>query len=208
MANTKHVTLTVTETATITREVEVTEEELQKIRENDSPILNEIFCELDYAKDADREFNYSVDLNESTSGSTGIRTATTINPCWSEYDQTVASCHLANYGIIFLDEYDYPIDNEYRLEDLNNEYVNQKCKSQLHQSPKTSVWAVMREIHQNDFTNRYGDTARPFSELVGVFQNESDARKVQEDLINENAHDVLTYDCDEENIILEEMELQ
>lgn len=77
--------------------------------------------------------------------------------------------------------------------------------------PAGSGWRGVRRwciLLQNDFTNRYGDTARPFSELVGVFQNESDARKVQEDLINENAHDVLTYDCDEENIILEEMELQ
>lgn len=162
MANTKHVNITVTETATITRDVEVTEEELQKIQENDSPILDEIFCELDYAKDADREFNYSVDLNEELESS-NIRTATEINPNWSEYDQTVASCHLANYGIIFLDEYDYPIDNEYRLEDLNNEYVNQKCKSQLHQSPKTSVWAVMREIlhhHAPIRTRRRGDDHR------------------------------------------------
>ena len=29
-----------------------------------------------------------------------------INETWCEYDKAVAKTHLANYGVIFLDEYD------------------------------------------------------------------------------------------------------
>lgn len=41
-----------------------------------------------------------------------------INETWCEYDKAVAKMHLANYGVIFLDEYDCPIDNEYDLEEI------------------------------------------------------------------------------------------
>ena len=30
---------------------------------------------------------------------------------WSEYDQSVAKCHLYNYGQIYLDVYGCPVDN-------------------------------------------------------------------------------------------------
>ena len=44
---------------------------------------------------------------------------TKINPQWTIYDQTVASSHLNNYGIIFCDkEYGTPIDDEYELETI------------------------------------------------------------------------------------------
>lgn len=42
-----------------------------------------------------------------------------INPEWSDYDKMVASCHLANAGVIIVDtEYSQPIDNEYDLEEI------------------------------------------------------------------------------------------
>ena len=42
-----------------------------------------------------------------------------IDPNWTIYDQTVASSHLNNYGIIFCDkEYGTPIDDEYELETI------------------------------------------------------------------------------------------
>lgn len=34
------------------------------------------------------------------------------------YDYAVASCHINNYGVIIVDEYGSPIDNEYVLEDI------------------------------------------------------------------------------------------
>ena len=64
MSVTKHViTITVKETAELTRDVEVTLDELKKILENDSPVLDEIFEEVDYENDACREFNYTVNFN-------------------------------------------------------------------------------------------------------------------------------------------------
>ena len=47
-----------------------------------------------------------------------MRTRKSINPRWSEYDISVAKTHLANYGVIYLDEYGCPIDDEYILEDM------------------------------------------------------------------------------------------
>lgn len=41
-----------------------------------------------------------------------------INPKWPAYDQAVGKCQLSNYGIIFLDQYGMPIDNEYTTEEL------------------------------------------------------------------------------------------
>ena len=41
-----------------------------------------------------------------------------INPNWTAYDKSVAKCHLANYGVIYLDCYGQPIDDEYLLEEL------------------------------------------------------------------------------------------
>lgn len=45
-----------------------------------------------------------------------IRTTTEINEKWNPYDQVVAEMHLLNYGKIFLDEFDCPIDDEFELE--------------------------------------------------------------------------------------------
>lgn len=43
-----------------------------------------------------------------------------INDQWSEYDKVVAKCHLANYGVIYIDDYGLPIDDEYFLEENLN----------------------------------------------------------------------------------------
>ena len=50
-----------------------------------------------------------------------VRTVKQINPEWSDYDKSVARCHMENYGVIYLDEYGCPIDNEYELEELERE---------------------------------------------------------------------------------------
>lgn len=47
-----------------------------------------------------------------------MKTTKEINSVWSAYDQSVAKCHLINYGIIFLDEYGIPIDNEFLTDEL------------------------------------------------------------------------------------------
>ena len=50
-------------------------------------------------------------------------TTTEIIPTWSEYDKTVARCHLSNYGRIYLDWFSTasglfctPCDDEYEVE--------------------------------------------------------------------------------------------
>lgn len=48
-----------------------------------------------------------------------FNTVTEINPEWSDYDKTVAKCHLANVGAVIVDtEYGQPIDNECDLEEI------------------------------------------------------------------------------------------
>ena len=49
-----------------------------------------------------------------------MKTTEEIRKDWSAYDQSVAKCHLANYGVIFLDSFGCPIDNEYETEKLYN----------------------------------------------------------------------------------------
>lgn len=45
-----------------------------------------------------------------------MRTRSTIDPAWCEYDRSVAHCQLLTYGIILLDEYGCPIDDEDRAD--------------------------------------------------------------------------------------------
>lgn len=51
---------------------------------------------------------------------------TEINENWNDYSKKVAKCQLNNYGVIFLDNYGCPIDNEYELEELYEAYLNSK----------------------------------------------------------------------------------
>lgn len=51
-----------------------------------------------------------------------METTNTINPTWNNYDKTVAECHLFNYGVIFIDYWGFPVDDEYELEELYKEY--------------------------------------------------------------------------------------
>ena len=40
-----------------------------------------------------------------------FNTVTEINPEWSDYDKTIAECHLANTGVVIVDtEYGQPIE--------------------------------------------------------------------------------------------------
>lgn len=47
-----------------------------------------------------------------------MRTTKKINSNWSKYDRMVGLSQLANYGVIYLDEYGLPIDDEYELEEM------------------------------------------------------------------------------------------
>ena len=47
-----------------------------------------------------------------------METTDEIRADWDPYDKSVAKCHLSNYGIIYLDDYGWPIDDFEWLEDL------------------------------------------------------------------------------------------
>lgn len=47
-----------------------------------------------------------------------MKTAKEISSEWPEYDKMIALSQLTNYGVIYLDEYNLPIDDEYLLEEL------------------------------------------------------------------------------------------
>lgn len=47
-----------------------------------------------------------------------MKTAKEISSEWPEYDKTIALSQLTNYGVIYLDEYNLPIDDEYLLEEI------------------------------------------------------------------------------------------
>lgn len=49
-----------------------------------------------------------------------MKTTKTIDNTWNNYDKAVAQAQLFNYGIIYLDNYGKPIDDEYELEELAN----------------------------------------------------------------------------------------
>ena len=44
-------------------------------------------------------------------------------------------------------------------------------------------------------------------EIIGVYDSESAARKIQEDFINQNAHDVITFDADPIDVEISEWEI-
>lgn len=52
-----------------------------------------------------------------------MKTRKTNNIRWNEYDKLVGRNQLLNYGVIFIDKYGYPIDNEYELEELNQKFL-------------------------------------------------------------------------------------
>ena len=67
-----------------------------------------------------------------------FNTVTEINPEWSDYDKTIAECHLANTGVVIVDtEYGQPIDNEYDLEEIYRllEKENKKSAARVIRSP-------------------------------------------------------------------------
>ena len=41
-----------------------------------------------------------------------------IDNSWGEYDQWIGKTQLMNYGVIFADEYGFPLDDEYEVEAL------------------------------------------------------------------------------------------
>lgn len=57
-----------------------------------------------------------------------MKTANKINESWTDYDRLVGLCHLNAYGIIFLDEYDLPIDDIYETDELYSIFKSKEVK--------------------------------------------------------------------------------
>lgn len=64
-----------------------------------------------------------------------------------------------------------------------------------------TVWVVIK---------KYSDqkTLMDFTDIVGVYATEKRARAVQEELINQNAADVIHLGCDPIDVTLEEWEIE
>lgn len=67
-------------------------------------------------------------------------------------------------------------------------------------SPMKTVWIVVKHCSDDK-------TLMDYSEIVGVYATEKRARVKQEELINENARDVLYMDCDPIDVVVEECEV-
>lgn len=57
-----------------------------------------------------------------------IIVGTCVDPNWSEYDKSVGRAQLANYGHIYLDEFDKPVDDEYLLEEMHAVFCPAGCQ--------------------------------------------------------------------------------
>lgn len=47
-----------------------------------------------------------------------ISVTAAVQKWWSDYNKTVATCQLDNNGVIFLDDYDCPIDNQFKVDEM------------------------------------------------------------------------------------------
>lgn len=87
-----------------------------------------------------------------------MKTAKEISSEWPEYDKMIALSQLTNYGVIYLDEYNLPIDDEYLLEELvlNTiaNYINyydtleNECKNNTEYTLKDLVDDIRELINQ------------------------------------------------------------
>ena len=68
-------------------------------------------------------------------------------------------------------------------------------------SPMKTVWIVVKHCSDDK-------TLMDYSEIVGVYATEKRARAVQEELINQNAADVIHLGCDPIDVTLEEWEIE
>ncbi len=70
-----------------------------------------------------------------------------------------------------------------------------------------NIYTVIIHSQQDAFVDSHGENARPSSEIAGIFNDENEARKLQEELINRNAHDIIAFDADEIDVEIQEWEV-
>lgn len=73
---------------------------------------------------------------------------------YSEYDRTVANAMLENYGVVFVDEYGSPIDNEFEQEELYEQLE--------------IIYEYLESLRMSGETNMFGAT--PYLERMFGFE--------------------------------------
>ena len=104
-----------------------------------------------------------------------MKTRKTINKGWCEYFKVTAKNHLANYGVIFVDEeYGHPIDNEYELDGLY----------QMYRSKPVAEQEALKQIYNNlNSGKRYGYYIKPSNKILGSKPIFSESLATDEDYI-------------------------
>ena len=71
-----------------------------------------------------------------------------------------------------------------------------------------TVWIVTQSFPTLDVVNDNLEIENMEAfEIIGVYASEESARKVQEELINSNAHDVIAFDADPIDVEISEWEI-
>lgn len=110
------------------------EERKQDAESDEMQAMINTSCNDQTVENKNKESNKNGTIEESSknikeykgSEENGMKTAKTINESWNSYDKTVASTQLNNLGVIFLDDFGSPIDNEFELDDLYRKYKSKK----------------------------------------------------------------------------------
>lgn len=72
-----------------------------------------------------------------------------------------------------------------------------------------TVWIVTQSWPTHDVVNDDLEIMNEEAfEIIGVYASEESARKVQEELINSNAHDVIAFDADPVDVEISEWEVE
>ena len=78
-----------------------------------------------------------------------FNTVKEINPEWSDYDKTIAECHLANTGVVIVDtEHGQPIDNEYDLEEIYRLLEKASCNTTAGRTRKPTATPKLPNIRR------------------------------------------------------------
>lgn len=82
-----------------------------------------------------------------------VATTTEIDESWIDYDKSVARTHLHNFGVIFLDDYGAPIDDEYWIEEILEERgASRKASRKRASIPPLKDWEQSMDFGFESFT--------------------------------------------------------
>lgn len=146
---------------------------------------------------------------------TGAKTTRTMNDNWSDYDKSVATSHLNNYGKIYLDGFGSPID-DYDEVDSIRENSNEALAATAIKNLENFGFTIGQEgfdmlstASKKDITDWYYDTQAKLKELCGAnhvyrpfypnFPEEVINKSELERFVEQIAHYAFGYRPDYEN---------